>query len=419
VDTVKEVAQRARIAARELRMLTRDQKDEALRVIAARLKGEKEFISAQNDKDLEAARADGTSDALIDRLTLNGERIEAIANALIDVAALPDPVGEVVRGYTLPNGLQVRQTRVPLGVVGIIYEARPNVTVDAAGLCLKSGNAALLRGSASAYNTNVALIDVMRKALVEVGISEDAIALVPGHTHDSVTELMQARGLVDVLIPRGGASLIQNIVNNSLVPVIETGVGNCHVYVDKDADLDMAVEIVLNSKTQRVSVCNAAETLLVHEAVADAFLPKLFAEFKARSVIVHGDTKMQQHAQSAGVDWAPVNDEDWAAEYYSLDIAAGIVGSVQEAVEHILKWSSGHTEAIVSNNSQSIAYFTSAVDSAAVMVNASTRFTDGGEFGFGAEIGISTQKLHARGPMGLAELTTTTYIDSGNGQVRN
>lgn len=419
MDTVKEVAQRAKIAARELRMLTRDQKDEALRVIAARLKGEKEFISAQNNKDLEAARAEGTSDALIDRLTLNGERIEAIANALIDVAALPDPVGEVVRGYTLPNGLQVRQTRVPLGVVGIIYEARPNVTVDAAGLCLKSGNAALLRGSASAYNTNVALIDVMRKALVEVGINEDAIALVPGHTHDSVTELMQARGLVDVLIPRGGASLIQNIVNNSLVPVIETGVGNCHVYVDKDADLDMAADIVLNSKTQRVSVCNAAETLLVHEAVADAFLPELFAEFKARSVTVHADTKMQQHAQSAGVDWAPVNDEDWAAEYYSLDIAAGIVASVEEAVEHILTWSSGHTEAIVSNNSQAIAYFTSAVDSAAVMVNASTRFTDGGEFGFGAEIGISTQKLHARGPMGLAELTTTTYIVSGNGQVRN
>ena len=418
MDTVKEVAQRAKIAARELRMLTRDQKDEALRVIAARLKDEKEFISTQNDKDLEAARADGTSDALIDRLTLNGERIEAIANALIDVAALPDPVGEVVRGYTLPNGLQVRQTRVPLGVVGMIYEARPNVTVDAAGLCLKSGNAALLRGSSSAYNTNVALIDVMRKALVEVGISEDAIALVPGHTHDSVTQLMQARGLVDVLIPRGGASLIQNIVNNSLVPVIETGVGNCHVYVDKDADLDMAVDIVLNSKTQRVSVCNAAETLLVHEAVADAFLPKLFAEFRARSVMVHGDTKMQQHAQAAGVNWAPVNDEDWAAEYYSLDIAAGIVASVEDAVEHILTWSSGHTEAIISNSSPTIAYFTSAVDSAAVMVNASTRFTDGGEFGFGAEIGISTQKLHARGPMGLTELTTTTYIVSGNGQVR-
>jgi glutamate-5-semialdehyde dehydrogenase len=418
VDTVKEVAQRAKIAARELRMLTRDQKDEALRVIAARLKGEKEFISTENEKDLVAARADGTSDALIDRLTLNGERIEAIANALIDVAALPDPVGEVVRGYTLPNGLQVRQTRVPLGVVGMIYEARPNVTVDAAGLCLKSGNAALLRGSSSAYNTNVALIDVMRKALVEVGISEDAIALVPGHTHDSVTELMQARGLVDVLIPRGGASLIQNIVNNSLVPVIETGVGNCHVYVDKDADLDMAVDIVLNSKTQRVSVCNAAETLLVHQVVADTFLPKLFVEFKARSVTVHGDTKMQQHAQAAGVNWAPVNDEDWAAEYYSLDIAAGIVSSVEEAVEHILTWSSGHTEAIISNNSQTIAYFTSAVDSAAVMVNASTRFTDGGEFGFGAEIGISTQKLHARGPMGLTELTTTTYIVSGNGHVR-
>jgi len=418
MDTVREVAQRAKNAARELRLLTRDQKDEALRVIAAKLKSEKEFITTQNDIDLKAARSNGTSDALIDRLTLNGERIEAIANALIDVAALPDPVGEIVRGYTLPNGLQVRQTRVPLGVVGMIYEARPNVTVDAAGLCLKSGNAALLRGSSSAYNTNVALIDVMRKALVEVGISADAIALVPGHTHESVTELMQARGLVDVLIPRGGASLIQNIVTNSRVPVIETGVGNCHVYVDKDADLDMAVDIVLNSKTQRVSVCNAAETLLVHEAVADDFLPKLFAEFKARAVTVHGDKKMQQHAQASGVDWAPVNDEDWAAEYYSMDIAAGVVPSVEAAVEHILTWSSGHTEAIVSSSAPTIAYFTSAVDSAAVMVNASTRFTDGGEFGFGAEIGISTQKLHARGPMGLTELTTTTYIVSGNGQVR-
>jgi glutamate-5-semialdehyde dehydrogenase len=418
VDTVTEVAQRAKNAARELRMLTRDQKDDALRVIAARLKAEKDFISAQNYLDLEAARAVGTSEALIDRLTLDGERIEAISNALIDVAALPDPVGEVVRGYTLPNGLQVRQTRVPLGVVGMIYEARPNVTVDAAGLCLKSGNAALLRGSASAYNTNLALIEVMRKALVEVGIPADAIALVPGHTHESVNELMKARGLVDVLIPRGGASLIQNIVNNSLVPVIETGVGNCHVYVDKDADLNMAVDIVLNSKTQRVSVCNAAETLLVHEGVADTFLPELFAQFKARSVTVHGDEKMQPHAQLAGVDWAPVNDEDWAAEYYSMDIAAGIVPSVEAAVEHILTWSSGHTEAIVSSSAPTIAYFTSAVDSAAVMVNASTRFTDGAEFGFGAEIGISTQKLHARGPMGLTELTTTTFIVSGNGQVR-
>jgi glutamate-5-semialdehyde dehydrogenase len=418
VDTVKEVAQRAKNAARELRLLTRDQKDDALRVIAARLKAEKDFISTQNHLDLEAARAVGTSEALIDRLTLDGERIEAIANALIDVAALPDPVGEVVRGYTLPNGLQVRQTRVPLGVVGMIYEARPNVTVDAAGLCLKSGNAALLRGSSSAYNTNLALIEVMRKALVEVGIPADAIALVPGHTHESVNELMKARGLVDVLIPRGGASLIQNIVNNSLVPVIETGVGNCHVYVDKDADLNMAVDIVLNSKTQRVSVCNAAETLLVHEAVADTFLPELFAQFKARSVTVHGDEKMQPHAQLAGVDWAPVNDEDWAAEYYSMDIAAGIVPSVEAAVEHILTWSSGHTEAIVSSSAPTIAYFTSAVDSAAVMVNASTRFTDGAEFGFGAEIGISTQKLHARGPMGLTELTTTTFIVSGNGQVR-
>jgi glutamate-5-semialdehyde dehydrogenase len=417
-ETVREVATRAKRAARDLRLLTRDQKDDALRVIAQRLKAEKEYISVENAKDLEVARGNGTSEALIDRLTLNGPRIEAIANALIDVASLPDPVGEVIRGYTLPNGLQVRQVRVPLGVVGMIYEARPNVTVDAAGLCLKSGNAALLRGSSSAFNTNTALVDVMRKALVEVGITSDAIALVPGQTHESVTELMQARGLVDVLIPRGGASLIQSVVNNSLVPVIETGVGNCHVYVDKDANLEMAVDIVLNSKTQRVSVCNAAETLLVHQDVADVFLPMLFKEFKERSVTVHGDQAMNDFAQSSGIEWAPVTDEDWAAEYYSLDIAAGVVPSVDAAIEHILSWTSGHTEAIVSDNAPTIAYFTAAMDSAAVMVNASTRFTDGGEFGFGAEIGISTQKLHARGPMGLTELTSTTFVVTGNGHTR-
>lgn len=418
METVRDVAQRARLAARELRVLTRDQKDEALRMIAQRLKAEKDFIAAENAKDIEAARTNGTSEALIDRLTLDGPRIEAIANSLIDVAALPDPVGEVIRGYTLPNGLQVRQIRVPLGVVGMIYEARPNVTVDAAGLCLKSGNAALLRGSSSAFNTNSALVDVMRKALVEVGINSDAIALVPGQSHDSVNELMQARGLVDVLIPRGGESLIQNVVNNSLVPVIETGVGNCHVYVDKDADLEKAIRVVMNSKTQRVSVCNAAETLLVHQEIADSFLPLLLKEFKAKEVTVHADDSMSRYTRESEVAWEPVTDEDWAAEYYSLDIAAGIVPNLDAAIDHIHKWTSGHTEAIVSENASTIARFTASMDSAAVMVNASTRFTDGGEFGFGAEIGISTQKLHARGPMGLTELTTTTFVVTGDGHVR-
>ena len=418
MQTVREVAERARHAARELRVLTRDQKDEALRAIAQRLKAEKDFIAQENSKDVDAAKADGTSAAIIDRLTLDASRIEAIADSLLDVAALPDPVGEVIRGYTLPNGLLVRQIRVPLGVVGMIYEARPNVTVDAAGLCLKSGNAALLRGSSSALNTNIALVDVMRKALADVGITTDAIAIVPGTTHESVNELMRARGLVDVLIPRGGASLIQNVVNNSLVPVIETGVGNCHVYVDKDADLDMAVKIVMNSKTQRVSVCNAAETLLVHQDIAEQFLPLLLREFKERDVTVHADSAMAEYAQMAGAAWEPVTDEDWAAEYYSMDIAAGVVPDVAAAVEHILSWTSGHTEAIVSNNAAAIAYFTASMDSAAVMVNASTRFTDGGEFGFGAEIGISTQKLHARGPMALTELTTSTFIVTGSGHVR-
>ena len=418
MDTVREVAERARLAARDLRVLTRDQKDEALRTIAHHLKEQKDFIAAENTKDIAAARENGTSPALIDRLTLDGPRIEAIADSLVEVAGLPDPVGEVIRGYTLPNGLQVRQIRVPLGVVGMIYEARPNVTVDAAGLCLKSGNAALLRGSSSAFHTNTALVGVMRNALSAVGVTPDAIALVPGETHESVNELMQARGLVDVLIPRGGESLIQNVVKNSLVPVIETGVGNCHVYVDKDADLDMAVSIVLNSKTQRVSVCNAAETLLVHEDIAQEFLPMLLAEFKQREVTVHADAAMAEFAQQAGVAWASVTEEDWAAEYYSMDIAAGVVPNVDTAIDHILKWTSGHTEAIVSNNASTISRFVAAMDSAAVMVNASTRFTDGGEFGFGAEIGISTQKLHARGPMGLTELTTSTFIVTGAGHIR-
>ncbi|HAN71206.1 MAG TPA: glutamate-5-semialdehyde dehydrogenase [Actinobacteria bacterium] len=415
---VREVAQRARAAAVSLRTLTRNEKDAALVAMAAALDAEADRIVEANAIDVARARSAGTSTAIIDRLTLTVPRIAAIAQALRDVAGLPDPVGEVVRGYTLPNGLQVRQVRVPLGVVGMIYEARPNVTVDAAGLCLKSGNAALLRGSSSAAASNAALVEVMREALASVGLPVDAVQAVPGDSHASVDHLMKARGLVDVLIPRGGAGLIRSIVENSQVPVIETGVGNCHVYVDKDADIDKAVAILLNSKAQRVSVCNAAETVLVHRDIAEAFLPRALEALRQAGVTIHGDERFALHATGTGIEFANVTDDDWAAEYYSLDIAAGIVDSIEDALEHIRTWSSGHTEAIVSDSQSAIGQFIAGVDAAAVMVNASTRFTDGGEFGFGAEIGISTQKLHARGPMGLSELTTTTYIVTGDGHIR-
>jgi len=417
-EAVLATARAAREAAVTLRQLTRNQKDRALLAIADALDASTATIVEANAEDVTRAVDAGTSVALVDRLTLTPDRIAAIADALRDVAALPDPVGEVVRGYTLPNGLQIRQVRVPLGVVGMIYEARPNVTVDAAGLCLKSGNAALLRGSSSAAFSNAALIDVMRAALVEVGLPADAIQLVPGDSHESVKHLMTARGLVDVLIPRGGASLIRSVVDNSTVPVIETGVGNCHVYIDKDADLDKAVAILLHSKAQRVSVCNAAETVLVHADIADAFLPRALEALQAAGVTIHGDSRFALHATGTGVSFADVTDDDWAAEYYSLDIAAGIVDTIDDALAHIRRWSSGHTEAIVTDSQSAAQHFIAGVDAAAVMVNASTRFTDGGEFGFGAEIGISTQKLHARGPMGLTELTTTTYVVTGDGHVR-
>lgn len=418
-EEVLACARRARVAGRVLRTLTRNAKDSALLAMADALVAQTDRIVAANADDVTRARGNGTSDAIIDRLTLTPARIAAIADALREVAALPDPVGEVVRGYTVPNGLQIRQVRVPLGVVGMIYEARPNVTVDAAGLCLKSGNAALLRGSSSAAASNTVLTEVMREALVTSGLPADAVQLVPGDSHESVKHLMTARGLVDVLIPRGGESLIRNVVENSTVPVIETGVGNCHVYVDRDADIDKAVAIVLNSKAQRVSVCNAAETLLVHADIADAFLPRLLTALREAGVTIHGDERFALHASSARIPFADVTDDDWAAEYYSLDLAAGIVDDIDAAIAHIQRWSSGHTEAIVTDSQSAAQHFIANVDSAAVMVNASTRFTDGGEFGFGAEIGISTQKLHARGPMGLQELTTTTFIVTGDGHIRS
>ncbi|MFM8514887.1 MAG: glutamate-5-semialdehyde dehydrogenase [Actinomycetota bacterium] len=417
-EDVLACARRARVAARVLRTLNRNAKDTALHAMADALVAQADRIVTVNADDVMRARGNGTSEAIIDRLTLTPDRVGAIADALRDVAALPDPVGEVVRGYSVPNGLQIRQVRVPLGVAGMIYEARPNVTVDAAGLCLKSGNAALLRGSSSAAASNAVLTEVMREALVACGLPADAVQLVPGDSHESVKHLMTARGLVDVLIPRGGESLIRSVVENSTVPVIETGVGNCHVYVDRDADLDKAVAIVMNSKAQRVSVCNAAETLLVHADIADAFLPRLLAALREAGVTIHGDERFALHATSAGIDFAVVTDADWAAEYYSLDIAAGIVDDIDAAIAHIQRWSSGHTEAIVTDSQSAAQHFIAHIDSAAVMVNASTRFTDGGEFGFGAEIGISTQKLHARGPMGLTELTTTTFIVTGDGHIR-
>ena len=415
---IRQVCEQAREASFSLASTSRAVKDAALCTIADALEANAATIVTANATDLDRARADGTSDALIDRLTITPERLTAIADALREVAELPDPIGEVIRGYTLPNGLQIRQLRVPLGVVGMIYEARPNVTVDAAGLCLKSGNAALLRGSSSAYDTNVALVAVMQDALEAAGLPRHAIQLVPGTSHESVKHLMQARGLVDVLIPRGGAGLIKSVVEGSLVPVIETGVGNCHVYVDADADINKAINILINSKTHRVSVCNAAETLLVHADVAAEFLPKALAALKDKGVTIHGDAAMADFCSTAGIDFAAATEDDWFAEYYSLDLAAGIVDSIDEAIAHIRRYTSGHTEAIVSDSVTATQYFVAQVDSAAVMVNASTRFTDGGEFGFGAEIGISTQKLHARGPMGLAELTSTKFVVTGDGHIR-
>jgi glutamate-5-semialdehyde dehydrogenase len=417
-EAVLATARRAREAAVVLRRLTRAQKDAALRAMVDALRANTERIVAANALDVERAVQAGTAAGIVDRLTLTPERLADIADALALVADLPDPVGEVVRGWTQPNGLEIRQVRVPMGVVAMVYEARPNVTVDAAGLSLKSGNAALLRGSSSAYESNTVLVEVMREALAGTDVPVDAIQLVPGRSHAAVTALMTARGLVDLLIPRGGAGLIRSVVEHSTVPVIETGVGNCHVYVDAAADLDKAVAILVNAKAQRVSVCNAAETVLVHADIAEAFLPRAMAALAERGVTLHGDARIGEAAAGAGIGFAPVTDEDWAAEYYSLDLAAGVVDSLDEACAHIRRWSSGHTEAIVSEDASAIRRFITGVDSAAVMVNASTRFTDGGEFGFGAEIGISTQKLHARGPMGLAELTSTTYIVTGDGHVR-
>ena len=410
---IRDVAAKAREASYELAVVPRSVKDAALHAMADALLERADEVLEANAADVARAEASGSPANIIDRLTLTPERLDGIAAALRELAALPDPVGDVVRGSTLANGLELRQVRVPFGVVGMIYEARPNVTVDAAGICLKSGNAALLRGSSNIASSNVAIAAVLRDAVASVGLPADVIQVVPGDGHDSVKALMRARGLVDVLIPRGGAGLIRSVVEESTVPVIETGVGNVHVYVDKAADLDKAVSIVINSKTQRTSVCNSAESLLVHADIAKEFLPKIVPALQERGVQILGDEAFQ------GFDLVePVTDEDYAAEFLALKISAAVVPDLDAAVAHIRRWSSGHTEAIVTEDLRAARRFTAAVDSAAVMVNASTRFTDGGEFGFGAEIGISTQKLHARGPMGLPEMTSTKYVVTGDGHVR-
>jgi glutamate-5-semialdehyde dehydrogenase len=411
---VRAVAARARDAAADLALRTRADKDAALLALAAALIDATDAVLAANERDLANGRAAGLSAPLLDRLALTPERVQAMAQGLRDVADRPDPIGEVLRGYTQPNGLVIRQLRVPFGVLAIIYEARPNVTVDAAGLALKSGNAVLLRGSGNAIESNSALVEILAGAAEKTGLPRDVIQLVPGTDHASVGHLLRARGLVDLIIPRGGAGLINYVVENSTVPVIETGVGNVHIYVDADADLDMAERIVVNSKVSRPSVCNAAETLLVHRAVADEFLPRVTGALQTQGVIVHGD----EHFAAIDPLVVAASDDDWSAEYLSLDIAAKVVADVDEAIGHIRRWSTGHTEAIITRNLDTARRFVASVDSAAVMVNASTRFTDGAEFGFGAEVGISTQKMHARGPMGLTELTSTKWVVYGDGQIR-
>ena len=407
---VHAAARAARAASRVLAQLPRATKDAALHAAADAVLAASDAVLAANAEDVATARAAGTDEGLVDRLRLSPERLDGIAAGLRQVAGLPDPVGEVVRGSTLPNGLELRQLRVPLGVLGMVYEARPNVTVDAFGLALKSGNAVLLRGSSSAARSNAALVAALRTALVAQGLPEAAVTLLPSEDRATVTHLIRARGLVDVVIPRGGAGLIATVVREATVPTLETGVGNCHVYVHAGADLAMATAIVLNAKTRRVSVCNAAETVLVDAAVADAAVPVLVGALQAAGVTVHAEVDLP------GV--VAATEADWGTEYLSHDVALRVVADLDAAVEHVEVWGSGHTEAIVTGDLAAAREFTARVDAAAVVVNASTGFTDGEQFGFGAEIGISTQKLHARGPMGLPELTSTKWVVWGDGHVR-
>ncbi|NLE98925.1 MAG: glutamate-5-semialdehyde dehydrogenase [Propionibacterium sp.] len=406
-------ARAARLASHELATDDRATKDRALHAMADALAAREPDLLRANQLDVDRARESGTDEAIVDRLRLTADRVAGMVQGLRDLAALPDPVGDVVRGWKLPNGVSVRQVRVPLGVLGIIYEARPNVTADAAGIALKAGNACLLRGSSSAIESNRVTVAALREGLQAAGVTPDAVHLVEGG-REVTGEMMTARGYVDVLIPRGGAGLINAVVEGASVPVIETGTGNCHVFVDADADQVKALDILLNAKVQRPSVCNAAETLLVHKDIADDFLPAALAALQGAEVTVHGGDDVRAYSDAV----VPAREGEFDGEYLSLDLAARVVDDIDEAIEHIRRYSTGHSETIVTESRDSIARFTAEIDAAAVLVNASSRFVDGGEFGFGAEIGISTQKLHSRGPMGLPEMTSTKYIIEGAGQTR-
>jgi len=413
-ELVKAKAQAAKQAAAKLAVTSTAVKNAALLAMAAALEAQQSEILAANERDMTAAAAKGMKSSMLDRLKLTAERISGMADGLRQVAGLADPVGNVIDGKTLPNGLHITKIRVPLGVIGIIYEARPNVTADAAGLCLKSGNAVILKGGSEAMESNKTVAAILAQAAEGAGIPAGSIQFIDTSDRQAVQDLIHMNGLVDVVIPRGGAGLIQAVVRNASVPVIETGAGVCHTYVDKDADVEMAMKIAFNAKVQRPSVCNAMETLLVHKDIADKFLPMMLMMYNSSAVEIRGDETVQEYSGQVH----PATEEDWSTEYGDLRLSVKIIDSIEEAMAHIAKYGTGHSECIVTNNYQAAQLFQYTVDAAAVYVNASTRFTDGNEFGFGAEIGISTQKLHARGPMALPELTSTKYLINGNGQVR-
>ncbi|MDE6662480.1 MAG: glutamate-5-semialdehyde dehydrogenase [Lachnospiraceae bacterium] len=411
---LEEIGKRAVDAKYVLQMIPTVKKDEALKAVAdALLERSKEILEA-NEKDLVIAENNGMHEGMLDRLKLTPERIEAMSEGLVQIAGLTDPLGEVLDRFNRPNGLQITKIRVPLGVVGIIYESRPNVTADAFGLCFKTGNAVILKGGKDAIYSNIAITDVIREALAKEGVTEDAIQLITDNDRSVTNEFMKMNKYIDVLIPRGGAGLIRAVVENSTVPVIETGSGNCHIYIDEDADIMKIVLIVMNAKIQRIGVCNACESLVVHEKIMNKVLPALGKALREKNVEIRGDEKVQKVLPNC----MPASDEDYGTEYLDYIISIKTVSSIEEAIEHINRYSTGHSEAIITENDEHAQMFLHGIDSACVYVNASTRFTDGFEFGFGAEIGISTQKLHARGPMGLKELTTYKYEIIGNGQIR-
>lgn len=411
---MEDLGMRAKKAAKTVQYLGQTQKNTGLRMAADELIAQQEYILEENEKDIREAQENGMKPSLVDRLCLTRERVEGMAEGLRQIGELPDPIGEVISMNERPNGLKIGKRRVPLGVVGIIYESRPNVTADAFGLCLKTGNVTILRGGKDAIHSNIAISKVLKEGLKKAGITEDAVILVEDTSREHVDEMMRLRDYIDVLIPRGGKQLIDNVVNHSTVPVIETGTGNCHIYVDEYADVEMAANIIENAKTQRTGVCNACESLVVHEKIAEKALPLICQRLLAKGVEIRGD----ERARAIIPEMKAATEEDWGTEYLDLIISVKTVDSFEEAVEHINHYNTGHSEAIITNDYQNALKFQDYIDAAAVYVNASTRFTDGFEFGFGAEIGISTQKLHARGPMGLEALTTTKYIIFGNGQIR-